>query len=130
LRFIFKLKFILNPNYFKMASVRVLFSPGFTNGGGFPAEQFLLLLYSILLAGNKTRGAKFGRFLVNKQCCNPDHDYRKMRETIEEYTWCSANFKYQRSKNLTVCSPGKSLLCGVPNTAGATFCGKSSSNEH
>jgi hypothetical protein len=40
-----------------MASVRVLFSPGFTNGGGFPAEQFLLRRYSILLYG------KFGGFL-------------------------------------------------------------------
>jgi hypothetical protein len=34
LRFIFNLKFILNSNYFKMASVRVHFSPGF------PEEQF------------------------------------------------------------------------------------------
>jgi hypothetical protein len=45
-----------------------------------------------------------------------------MRETIEEYTWCSAYFEYRQSKNLTVCSPGNSLLCGVPNTAGATLC--------
>jgi hypothetical protein len=49
LEVIFNLKFILNSNYFKMASVRVGFSPGFTNGGGFPAEQFLLQWYSILL---------------------------------------------------------------------------------
>jgi hypothetical protein len=27
-----------------MASVRVRFCPGFTNGGGFPAEQFLLVM--------------------------------------------------------------------------------------
>jgi hypothetical protein len=47
----FNLTFILNSNYFKMASVRVRFSPGFTNGGGFPAEQFLLRRYSILLCG-------------------------------------------------------------------------------
>jgi hypothetical protein len=40
MRFIFNLKFILNLNYFKMASVRVQFSPGFPLGGGFPAEQF------------------------------------------------------------------------------------------
>jgi hypothetical protein len=40
LRFIFNLKFILNSNYFKMASVRVRFSPGFPLGGGIPAEQF------------------------------------------------------------------------------------------
>jgi hypothetical protein len=40
LRFIFNLKFILDLNYFKMAYVRVHFSPGFPLGGGFPAEQF------------------------------------------------------------------------------------------
>jgi hypothetical protein len=40
LEVIFNLKFILNSNYFKMASVRVHFSPGFPLGGGFPAEQF------------------------------------------------------------------------------------------
>jgi hypothetical protein len=34
------LKFILNLNYFKMASVRVHFSHGFPLGGGFPAEPF------------------------------------------------------------------------------------------
>jgi hypothetical protein len=34
------LKFILNSNYFKMAFVRVHFSPGFPIGGGFPAEKF------------------------------------------------------------------------------------------
>jgi hypothetical protein len=34
------LKFILNSNYFKMASVRVHYSPGFPLGGGFRAEQF------------------------------------------------------------------------------------------
>jgi hypothetical protein len=39
---IFNLKLILNSNFFLMASVWVLFSPGFTTGGGFPAEQFLL----------------------------------------------------------------------------------------
>jgi hypothetical protein len=33
------LKFNLNSNYFKMASVRVHFSPGFPLGGGFPTEQ-------------------------------------------------------------------------------------------
>jgi hypothetical protein len=43
LRFIFNLKLILNSNYFKMASVRVQFSPVFPLGGGFPAEQFLFL---------------------------------------------------------------------------------------
>jgi hypothetical protein len=92
-----------------MASVRVHFSPGFPLGGGFPAEQILLLRYSIWRIFSK----------VYKQCCNPDHDYRKMRKLIEEYTWCSACFEYRRSKNMTVCSPGNSLLCGVPNTAGA-----------
>jgi hypothetical protein len=51
LEFIFNLKFILNSNYFKMASVRVRFSPGFTNGGGFIAEQFLIRRYWILLCG-------------------------------------------------------------------------------
>jgi hypothetical protein len=56
---------------------------------------------------------------VYKQCCNPGHGYWKMGETIEEYMWCSAYFEYRRSKNLTVCSPGNSLLCGVPNSAGA-----------
>jgi hypothetical protein len=40
LRFIFNLKFILKSNFFKMASVRVHFSPGFPLRGGFPAEQF------------------------------------------------------------------------------------------
>jgi hypothetical protein len=40
LRLIFNLKFILKSNLFKMASVRVHFSPGFPLGGGFPAEQF------------------------------------------------------------------------------------------
>jgi hypothetical protein len=39
LRFIFDLKFIFKSNFFKMASVRVHFSPGFPLGG-FPAEQF------------------------------------------------------------------------------------------
>jgi hypothetical protein len=34
------LKFILNSNYFKMASVWLHFRPGFPLGGGFPAEQF------------------------------------------------------------------------------------------
>jgi hypothetical protein len=92
-----------------MASVRVHFSPGFPLGGRFPAEQFLLRRYSIWQIFSK----------VYKQCCNPDHDYRKMRETIEEYTWCSAYFEYHQSKNITVCSPGNSLLCGVPHTAGA-----------
>jgi hypothetical protein len=81
-------------------------------------------------AGNIIRGAKFGGFLVYKQCCNPDHEYRKMRETIEEYTWYSVYFEYRRSKNLTICSLGNSLLCEVLNTAGATLCGTSSSNEH
>jgi hypothetical protein len=32
----------------------------------------------------------------------PDHDYRKMRKPIKEYTWCSAYFKNRRSKNQTV----------------------------
>jgi hypothetical protein len=49
---------------------------------------------------------------------------------IEEYTWCSAYFEYLQSKNLTVYSLVNSLLCGVPNNAGATLCGTSSSNEH
>jgi hypothetical protein len=40
LRFIFNLKLILNSNYFKMASIRVHFSPGFPLGGGFPEELF------------------------------------------------------------------------------------------
>jgi hypothetical protein len=40
LRFIFNLKFILNSNYFKVASDQVHFSPRFPLGGGFPAEQF------------------------------------------------------------------------------------------
>jgi hypothetical protein len=78
-------------------------------------------------------GIRFGRFLVryiSSVACNPGHDYRKMGETIEEYKWCSAYFEYCPSKNLTVCSPGNFLLCGVPNTAGATLCGTSSSNEH
>jgi hypothetical protein len=44
--------------------------------------------------------------------------------------WGSAYFEYRRSKNLTVCSPGNSLLCGVPNTAGATLCGTSYSKEY
>jgi hypothetical protein len=39
LMFIFNLKFILNLNFFKMATVRVQFSPGFPLRGGFPAEQ-------------------------------------------------------------------------------------------
>jgi hypothetical protein len=43
---------------------------------------------------------------------------------------CSSYFEYHWSKNLTVCSPINSLLCGIPNTAGATLCGTSSSNEH
>jgi hypothetical protein len=97
LRFIFNLKFILNSYYFKMASVQVHFSPGFPLGGGFPAEQILLLRNSIWRIFSK----------VYKQCCNPDHGYMKMRETIEGYTWCSAYFEYRRSKNLTVCSPEK-----------------------
>jgi hypothetical protein len=92
-----------------MASVRVHFSPGFPLGGGFPAEQLFLRRYSIWRIFSK----------VYKQCCNPDHDYKKMREMIEEYTWCSAYFEYHWSKNLTVCSPGNSLLCRVPKTTGA-----------
>jgi hypothetical protein len=92
-----------------MASIRVHFSHGFPLGGGFPAEQFSLRRYSIWRIFSK----------VYKQCCNPDHESRKMRKTIEEYMWCSAYFEYCRSKNLIVCSPGNSLLCGVPNTAGA-----------
>jgi hypothetical protein len=48
-----------------MASVWVRFNPGFTNGGGFPAEQFLLRLYSILLWGKSNTGNKFGGFLVS-----------------------------------------------------------------
>jgi hypothetical protein len=92
-----------------MASVRVHFSPGFPLGRGFPAEQFLLRRYSIWWIFSK----------LYKQCCNPDHDYRKMRETIEEYTWSSAYFEYRWSKNLTGCSPGNSLLCRVLNIAGA-----------
>jgi hypothetical protein len=51
--FIFHLKFILNSNFLKMSSVRVRFSPGFPQGGGFQAEQFLLQRYSILLCGKK-----------------------------------------------------------------------------
>jgi hypothetical protein len=40
LTFIFNLKLIFQSNFFKMASVQVLFGPGFPLGGGFPAEQF------------------------------------------------------------------------------------------
>jgi hypothetical protein len=47
-----------------MTSVRVRLSPGFTNGGEFPAEQFLLWRYSIWQIFSK----------VYKQCFNPDHD--------------------------------------------------------
>jgi hypothetical protein len=36
--FLFKINFKLD--FFKMASVRVHFGPGFPLGGGFPAEQF------------------------------------------------------------------------------------------
>jgi hypothetical protein len=39
LTFTFHLKFILNSNFYKMSSVRVHCSPGFSLGGGFPAEQ-------------------------------------------------------------------------------------------
>jgi hypothetical protein len=85
-----------------MASVGVHFSPGFPLGGGFPAEQVLLRQYSIWRIFSE----------VYKQCCNPDHDYRKMHETIEEYTWCSAYFEYHRSKNLTVCSPVPKFMEG------------------
>jgi hypothetical protein len=46
--FKFQLHFILE-FFFKMASVRVRFSPVFPLGRGFPAEQFLLRRYSILL---------------------------------------------------------------------------------
>jgi hypothetical protein len=86
----------------------------------FPQSRFWLWRYSIWWIFSQ----------VYKQCCNPDHDYRKMRETIEEYMWCSVYFEYRWSKNLTVCSQGNSLLCRVLNTAGGTLCGTSSSNEH
>jgi hypothetical protein len=43
---------------------------------------------------------------------------------------CFAYFEYCRSKNLTGCSPGNSLLCRIPNTAGGTLSGTPSSNEH
>jgi hypothetical protein len=66
------LKFILNSNYFKMAFVWVHFSPGFPLGEGFPAEQFFVRRFAIWRIFSK----------VYKQCCNPDHDYRKMREAI------------------------------------------------
>jgi hypothetical protein len=65
LKFIFNLTFIFQLNFFKMASVRVHFSLGFTTGGGFPAEQFLLRRNSILLCGKKnteSRQMDFGRF--------------------------------------------------------------------
>jgi hypothetical protein len=103
LRFIFNLKFILNSNYYKMASVRVHFSPGFPLGGGFPAEQNT----HVVLGVNRIPPEQKNGFLR-----------------------CSAYFEYRRSKNLKVCSLGNSLLCGVPNTAGATLCGTSSSNEY
>jgi hypothetical protein len=42
---------------------------------------------------------------------------------------CSAYFEYPQSKHQTVCSPGNSLLCGNPNTTGATLSGTPSSKE-
>jgi hypothetical protein len=86
-----------------MASVRVHFSPGFPLGGAFPAEQNT----HVVLCLNRIPPEQKNGFLR-----------------------CSAYFEYRLSKTLTVCSPGNSLLCGVPNTARATLCGTSSSNEH
>jgi hypothetical protein len=54
LRFIFNSKFILNSNYFKMASVRVNFSPGFPLGGGFPEEQFAPAWWSETAGGEES----------------------------------------------------------------------------
>jgi hypothetical protein len=45
-----------------MTFVWVRFRPGFTIGGGFPAEQFLLWRYSILLCGGFNE-SEFKRFV-------------------------------------------------------------------
>jgi hypothetical protein len=49
---------------------------------------------------------------------------------IQKNTFNIYRIEYRRSKNLTVCSPRNSLLCGIPNTAGATLSGTPSSNKH
>jgi hypothetical protein len=50
-------------------------------------------------------------------------------ETKTGFLRGSVYFKYRQSKNQTVCSPENSLLCEIPNTAGATLTGTPSSNE-
>jgi hypothetical protein len=55
-RFIFNLKFIFQSNFFKMASFRVHLSPGFTLGGGFPAEKFFQIALQEILLLEEIRG--------------------------------------------------------------------------
>jgi hypothetical protein len=58
----FNLKFIFQSNFFKIASVRVSFNPGFPLGGGFPAEQLLLQRYSIVVREIKTQRVNLADF--------------------------------------------------------------------
>jgi hypothetical protein len=68
--FIFNLKIIFQSNFFKMASIWLHFSPGFTKRGGFRAEQFLLRWYSILLCRKikhrKQAQRDFGGFIESE----------------------------------------------------------------
>jgi hypothetical protein len=62
-------------------------------------------------------GIRFGGFLV--RYISSVATLTMTTGKCAKYTWYYAYFEYRRSKNLTVCSPGNSLLCGVPNTGRA-----------
>jgi hypothetical protein len=97
-----------------MASIRVHFSPGFTIGEGFPAEQSrcretladLLRVSSKVLRYTVACQAR----LIEKCARHNTHmvlcGNRIPPEQKNGFLRCSAYFQYRQSKNLTICSPG------------------------
>jgi hypothetical protein len=87
-------KIVFNSNYFKLASVRVLFSPRFRNISR--RAVFAMVVFNFALWEIKTQGARFCSAenkntgskiwqIWHKQCCNPITTIGKIQETIEEY---------------------------------------------
>jgi hypothetical protein len=55
--FIFNLNVVFTTNFFKMAAIRVRFSPGFPPGAGFHGEEFALVCFE-----RHARAVKNGTF--------------------------------------------------------------------
>jgi hypothetical protein len=94
------------------------------NFGGFVESEFKILRYTVACQAR-----------LIKRCARHNTHMvlwvnRILPEQKNGFLRCSACFEYRRSKNLTVCSLGNSLLCRIPNTARATLSGTPSSNKH